>query len=143
MMEQLSLRKFLLASLFTFMISMALVTFFLDSPLNAAAEPEKMKLIKINTDDEGTMPMFIKETYDNSTPPYVCDASQTKSKMVMFLLSFFVGGLAVDRFIMGYTCIGVAKLLVPTCGIWQLVDWILILTGGLYMANGCALIQDM
>ena len=68
MMEQLSLRKFLLASLFTFMISMALVTFFLDSPLNAAAEPEKIKMIKINADDEGTMPMFIKETYDNSTP---------------------------------------------------------------------------
>ena len=68
-MEQLSLRKFLLASIFTFMISMALVTFFLDSPLNA----EEDKLVKIPSsasDDFGVMPMSLQQVNNNtnSTP---------------------------------------------------------------------------
>ncbi|KAG2382904.1 hypothetical protein C9374_004871 [Naegleria lovaniensis] len=147
MVEQLTPTKFMMATLFTFLICFGTVAIFFDSPLMAAEEPNN-KLYKIETtksETEGVMPMALNQANNNtnSTPPYICDRSQTQSKLAMFLISFFVGTLAVDRFIMGYTCIGVAKLLVPTCGIWALVDWILILTGGLYMANGCALINDM
>ena len=51
-----------------------------------------------------------------------------KEWLVTVLISFFLGGLGIDRFYLGYTGLGVAKLL--TCGglgIWALIDFILIL----------------
>lgn len=43
------------------------------------------------------------------------------------LLSFFLGGLGVDRLYLGQTGLGIAKLLtVGGCGVWALVDLILI-----------------
>ena len=50
-----------------------------------------------------------------------------KEWLTAVLLSFFLGGLGVDRFYLGYTGIGVAKLLtLGGCGIWALIDFILI-----------------
>ncbi|MFC0314086.1 NINE protein [Gordonia phosphorivorans] len=60
--------------------------------------------------------------------------------LVTMLLSLFVGGLGVDRFYLGYTGLGVAKLL--TCGglgIWSLIDFILIVIRKLPDADGRAL----
>jgi len=67
---------------------------------------------------------------------------QTSDKewMVALLLSFFLGGLGVDRFYLGYTTLGVIKLL--TCGglgIWSLIDFILIAIGNVPDANGLPL----
>ena len=51
----------------------------------------------------------------------------TKQYVTTLLLSFFLGGLGVDRFYLGYTGMGVGKLLTfGGCGIWSLVDFILI-----------------
>lgn len=42
----------------------------------------------------------------------------------VLLFSIFLGGLGVDRFVIGDTGLGVAKLLLGwvTCGIWPIVD---------------------
>lgn len=50
-----------------------------------------------------------------------------KNYIVAVLLAWFLGGLGVDRFYLGYTGIGVAKLLTfGGLGIWWLIDLILI-----------------
>ncbi|GAB2555979.1 TM2 domain-containing protein [Nocardia heshunensis] len=53
-----------------------------------------------------------------------------KSKLTAGLLQLLVGGLGLGRFYMGYTTIGVLQLVTcGGCGIWALIDGILILTG--------------
>lgn len=50
-----------------------------------------------------------------------------KQWITALLLSFFVGFLGVDRFYLGQTGLGIAKLLTGGgCGVWALIDFILI-----------------
>jgi hypothetical protein len=50
-----------------------------------------------------------------------------KSYTTTLLLSFFLGYLGVDRFYLGQTGLGIAKLLTfGGCGVWSLIDFILI-----------------
>lgn len=50
-----------------------------------------------------------------------------KEWTMALILSFLLGGLGVDRFYLGYTGLGVAKLLtLGGCGIWSLIDFIMI-----------------
>lgn len=65
-----------------------------------------------------------------------------KDWMVTLLLSIFVGGLGVDRFYLGYTGLGIAKLLTGGgCGIWWLIDLIMIVTGSMTDSNGMPLVK--
>ncbi|MFT4201808.1 TM2 domain-containing protein [Gordonia sp. (in: high G+C Gram-positive bacteria)] len=61
-----------------------------------------------------------------------------KSKMVAGLLQLFLGGFGIGRFYLGYTGLGVAQLLLAwaTCGIWPLVDAIMIFMGKVPDAQG-------
>lgn len=61
-----------------------------------------------------------------------------KSFTTALLLSFFLGGLGVDRFYLGYTGLGIAKLLLSwlTVGIWPIVDFVLIATRKVSDVNG-------
>lgn len=60
-----------------------------------------------------------------------------KNKLTAILLSIFTGSLGIDRFYLGYTTLGVVKLLtLGGCGIWALIDLIMICTGSLRPADG-------
>ncbi len=60
-----------------------------------------------------------------------------KEWLVAVLLSWFVGGLGIDRFYLGHTGLGIAKLLTGGgCGLWWLIDAILITVGSVNDAQG-------
>jgi TM2 domain-containing membrane protein YozV len=68
-------------------------------------------------------------------------AKAPKSFVTALLLSFFLGGLGVDRFYLGYTGLGVAKLLtLGGLGIWALIDFIMIAMRKVTAADGSALV---
>ena len=55
-----------------------------------------------------------------------------KDWLATLLISFFVGWFGIDRFYLGYTALGILKLITfGGCGIWYLVDLILIAMGKL------------
>ena len=69
-------------------------------------------------------------TYSNNSQAH-------KNRLTAILLSIFTGGLGIDRFYLGYTGSGIAKLLTAGgLGIWSLIDLIMICTGSLRPADG-------
>ena len=63
-----------------------------------------------------------------------------KSWLTTLLLCLFFGGLGVHRFYTGYIGIGVIQLLtLGGCGIWALIDFIMILCNGFKTADGSEL----
>jgi TM2 domain-containing membrane protein YozV len=63
-----------------------------------------------------------------------------KSFTTALLLSLFVGAIGVDRFYLGYTGLGIVKLLtLGAFGVWWVIDFIMIATGSLKDSQGRAL----
>ena len=62
---------------------------------------------------------------------------ESKEWLIVLLLCFFLGCFGVHRFYVGKTGTGVAMLLTcGGCGIWALIDFILILVGSFTDAEG-------
>jgi hypothetical protein len=65
-----------------------------------------------------------------------------KDWLTTLLLCFFLGCMGIHRFYTKSTGIGVAQLLtLGGCGIWTLIDFILILTGSYKDGNGQPLVK--
>jgi len=65
-----------------------------------------------------------------------------KDWLTTLLLCFFLGFLGVHRFYTGHTAIGVVQLLtLGCCGIWTLIDFIIIIVGNFKDAKGNLLVK--
>ena len=91
--------------------------------------------------DKQTVDMFLTTNakyFESSAIPVIrqklekCDeeafmsvqALEFKDPTTIFLISIFVGGLGIDRFMIGDTGMGVLKLLTAgCCGVLTIVDW--------------------
>lgn len=63
--------------------------------------------------------------------------AEGKSQLTAAIICFFLGGLGIHRFYLGYTWQGVVQLLtLGGCGIWALIDFIRILMGTLQPKDG-------
>ncbi len=66
--------------------------------------------------------------------------AQQKDWLTALLLCIFLGGLGIHRFYTGHTVIGIVQLLTAGgCGIWWLVDLIMIITDSYRDSNGLPL----
>ncbi len=80
---------------------------------------------------------------NGETTPQPATTPQGKSWMTTLLLAILLGGLGVDRFYTGHIGLGVLKLITfGGCGIWAIIDIILIAMGKRTDANGNPLVKS-
>lgn len=71
------------------------------------------------------------------TAPKPAPAGGSKSHVAAILLAFFLGGLGIHRFYLGYTWQGVVQLLtLGGLGVWALIDLIRIIIKSLQPKDG-------
>mgnify|MGYP001479006517 FL=1 len=71
------------------------------------------------------------------------EQTSDKDWTTLLILSILLGGLGVDRFYAGHIGLGVLKLLtVGGCGIWALIDIIMVATGKFTDADGLPIVNE-
>jgi len=87
-----------------------------------------------------TIRRTVSEFQAPQTPP--TSGTPQRDWLTALLLSIFLGTLGVDRFYLGHTGLGIAKLLTfGGCGIWALIDIILIATDQMKDAEGRPMVR--
>lgn len=105
--------------------------------LYSVGELQQMAKSKIIKSDTSVQHMSSNYPVQVKTVPGVFSKREW---ITTLLLSFFLGGLGVDRFYLGHTGMGIGKLLtLGGCGIWALIDFILIATRSVNDADGLPL----
>ncbi len=76
-----------------------------------------------------SLPMIKKKLEEVDEQRFFLISSQEyRNPVIVFIISLFFGTLGIDRFLIGQTGLGIAKLL--TCGglgFWLIVDWFIIM----------------
>jgi len=71
-------------------------------------------------------------------------AGEGRDWLTTLLLCLFVGGLGIHRFYTGHTVVGIIQLLtLGGCGIWTIIDLILIITGSFKDSEGNPLVRKL
>ncbi|MEC9120890.1 MAG: TM2 domain-containing protein [Candidatus Thermoplasmatota archaeon] len=71
------------------------------------------------------------------------EQTSDKDWTTLLILSILLGGLGVDRFYAGHIGLGVLKLLtIGGCGIWALIDIIMVATGKFTDADGLPIVNQ-
>ena len=84
---------------------------------------------------------WINENPNNKTTD---NQSNNQDWIVVLLLCFFLGSLGIHRFYVGKTATGILQLLtLGGCGIWTLIDFIMILVGSFTDAKGNPIKNNM
>lgn len=64
------------------------------------------------------------------------EEKKVQSKITMIIIAFLLGGLGIHRLMMGYSNWWLMIITLGGCGIWQIIDIIMIATGKMGMADG-------
>ena len=59
-----------------------------------------------------------------------------QSKILMIVICLFLGGLGIHRLMMGHKNWWMMLITLGGCGIWALVDFVMLILGNLKMADG-------
>lgn len=70
----------------------------------------------------------------------MAELKPVQSKGTMILICFFIGGLGIHRYMMGYSNWWLMLITLGGCGLWTLIDFIRLITGDLKMADGRPLV---
>jgi TM2 domain-containing membrane protein YozV len=105
---------------------------------------EEGPIFTINMEDalmvkyhDGTKTVFKSENTNSDPLMNMVSGDKGKSQLIALLLCLFFGTLGLHRFYLGYYEIGIIQILtLGGCGIWWLIDLIMILTGDLKPKKG-------
>jgi len=64
------------------------------------------------------------------------EVKEVQQKTTMIIVCFFLGGLGIHRLMMGYSNWWLMLITCGGCGIWSIIDFIKLVTGGMKMADG-------